>query len=268
MFLFGGEFPGGDFVARFYSIHVLLLPGIMLGLLVAHLILVFYHKHTQFAGPGKTNKNVVGMPLLPVYMAKAGGFFFLVFGVIAVIAAHRLDQPDLGARPLPSGPGVHRRPARLVHGLLRGPDPRHAGLGDQPLGSHARPGCVHPADDLPAGAGRRSRSTRSSSPGSPATSASTTSWTARATPRPVRPSASPGSPAYIVLLIGGGNDLVGHALPPVDQRDHLVRADRLLRRPGPRVHRHQADLPRPPAPRQGQGAARPRVRHHQAPAAR
>ncbi|MFD3699808.1 cytochrome bc complex cytochrome b subunit [Streptomyces sp. NPDC058646] len=85
-FLFGGEFPGHDFVARFYSIHILLLPGIMLGLLVAHLILVFYHKHTQFAGPGKTNNNVVGMPLLPVYMAKAGGFFFLVFGIIAVIA--------------------------------------------------------------------------------------------------------------------------------------------------------------------------------------
>ncbi|GAA1364623.1 cytochrome bc1 complex cytochrome b subunit [Streptomyces beijiangensis] len=111
MFLYGGEFPGGDFVARFYSIHVLLLPGIMLGLLVAHLILVFYHKHTQFAGPGRTNKNVVGMPLLPVYMAKAGGFFFLVFGVIAVMAAvasinpiwamgpYRPDQVSTGAQP-------------------------------------------------------------------------------------------------------------------------------------------------------------------------
>ena len=111
MFLFGGEFPGGDFVARFYSVHILLLPGIMLGLLVAHLILVFYHKHTQFAGPGRTNKNVVGMPLLPVYMAKAGGFFFLVFGVIAIIAGiasinpiwaigpYRPDQVSTGAQP-------------------------------------------------------------------------------------------------------------------------------------------------------------------------
>jgi ubiquinol-cytochrome c reductase cytochrome b subunit len=110
-FLFGGEFPGHDFVARFYSIHILLLPGIMLGLMVAHLILVFYHKHTQFAGPGKTEKNVVGMPLLPVYMAKAGGFFFLVFGVIAAIAAiaqinpiwamgpYRPDQVSTGAQP-------------------------------------------------------------------------------------------------------------------------------------------------------------------------
>ncbi|WP_282691846.1 cytochrome bc complex cytochrome b subunit [Streptomyces sp. CC208A] len=111
MFLFGGEFPGGDFVARFYSAHVLLLPGIMLGLVVAHLILVFVHKHTHFAGPGRTNNNVVGMPLLPVYMAKAGGFFFLVFGVIAVISAiasinpiwalgpYRPDQVSTGAQP-------------------------------------------------------------------------------------------------------------------------------------------------------------------------
>ncbi|MFI9309269.1 cytochrome bc1 complex cytochrome b subunit [Streptomyces triculaminicus] len=111
MFLFGGEFPGSDFVPRFFSIHVLLLPGIMLGLLVAHLILVFYHKHTQFPGPGRTNKNVVGMPLLPVYMAKAGGFFFLVFGLIAAIAAiatinpiwaigpYRPDQVSTGAQP-------------------------------------------------------------------------------------------------------------------------------------------------------------------------
>jgi ubiquinol-cytochrome c reductase cytochrome b subunit len=111
MFLFGGEFPGGDFVARFYSAHVLLLPGIMLGLMVAHLILVFVHKHTHFEGPGRTNKNVVGMPLLPVYMAKAGGFFFLVFGVIAIIAAiasinpiwalgpYRPDQVSTGAQP-------------------------------------------------------------------------------------------------------------------------------------------------------------------------
>jgi ubiquinol-cytochrome c reductase cytochrome b subunit len=110
-FLFGGEFPGGDFVSRFYSIHVLLLPGIMMGLLVAHLILVFYHKHTQFAGPGRTNKNVVGMPLLPVYTAKAGGFFFLVFGIISIIAAvasinpiwalgpYRPDQVSTGAQP-------------------------------------------------------------------------------------------------------------------------------------------------------------------------
>ncbi|MET8686899.1 cytochrome bc complex cytochrome b subunit [Streptomyces sp. NPDC004732] len=110
-FLFGGEFPGDDIIPRLYPIHILLLPGIMLGLVVVHLILVFYHKHTQFAGPGKTEKNVVGAPLLPVYIAKAGGFFFLVFGVLAIMGGlatinpvwlmgpYRPDLVSTGAQP-------------------------------------------------------------------------------------------------------------------------------------------------------------------------
>ncbi|MGW3419931.1 cytochrome bc1 complex cytochrome b subunit [Streptomyces phaeochromogenes] len=110
-FLFGGEFPGHDIISRLYPIHVLLLPGIMLGLVVAHLILVFYHKHTQYPGPGHEQKSVVGMPFMPVYMAKAGGFFFLVFGVLSMMGAiatinpvwafgpYRSDLVTTGAQP-------------------------------------------------------------------------------------------------------------------------------------------------------------------------
>ncbi len=84
-FLFGGEFPGDQIIPRFYAIHILLIPGILLALITAHLILVVYHKHTQWPGPGKTEANVVGPPLLPIYMAKAGGFFFIVFGMTALL---------------------------------------------------------------------------------------------------------------------------------------------------------------------------------------
>ncbi|MGW7433200.1 cytochrome bc1 complex cytochrome b subunit [Streptomyces sp. NPDC054861] len=93
MFLFGGEFPGEDLAQRLYSVHILLIPGVMAALVTVHLILVFYHKHTQFRGPGRTEKNVVGQPLMPVYMAKAGGFFFLVAGVLSVIAATAQINP-------------------------------------------------------------------------------------------------------------------------------------------------------------------------------
>jgi ubiquinol-cytochrome c reductase cytochrome b subunit len=86
-FLFGGEFPGESFIPRIYTIHVLLLPAIMLALITFHLILVVVHKHTQYPGPGRTNDNVVGYPLFPIYTAKAGGFFFIVFGVTALMAA-------------------------------------------------------------------------------------------------------------------------------------------------------------------------------------
>jgi ubiquinol-cytochrome c reductase cytochrome b subunit len=86
-FIFGGEFPGDDMVSRFFTVHVLLIPGLILALVTAHLILVVYHKHTQYPGPGRTEKNVVGYPLMPVYMAKAGGFFFVVFGITALMGA-------------------------------------------------------------------------------------------------------------------------------------------------------------------------------------
>ena len=84
--LFGGEFPGTDFISRLYGIHILLIPGILLALITVHLMMVWVQKHTQFPGPARTNNNVVGYPLMPIYMAKAGGFFFLVFGIIVIIA--------------------------------------------------------------------------------------------------------------------------------------------------------------------------------------
>ncbi|MGH3493924.1 MAG: cytochrome b, partial [Sciscionella sp.] len=67
--------------------HVLIIPGLILGLISAHMLLLVYQKHTQWAGPGRTNKNVVGYPLMPIYMAKAGGFFFIIFGLCAVMGA-------------------------------------------------------------------------------------------------------------------------------------------------------------------------------------
>ena len=84
-FMFGGEFPGEVIIPRLYIAHVLLIPGLILALIAAHMLLLVYHKHTQWPGPGRTEKNVVGFPMLPVYAAKAGGFFFIVFGVTALM---------------------------------------------------------------------------------------------------------------------------------------------------------------------------------------
>ncbi|WP_277455513.1 cytochrome bc complex cytochrome b subunit [Janibacter sp. DB-40] len=85
--LFGGTFPGTDIIPRLYSIHILLLPALLIGLFTVHIVLVALQKHTQYPGPGKTNDNVVGFPVMPVYAAKAGGFFFIVFGGIALISS-------------------------------------------------------------------------------------------------------------------------------------------------------------------------------------
>ncbi|MGW1624023.1 cytochrome bc1 complex cytochrome b subunit [Streptomyces sp. NPDC002172] len=110
MFLFGGGFPGGELVARFNAIHVLVIPAIMVGLLVAHLILLLHHRHTQYPGPGRSNRNLVGLPL-KVRAVKSAGVFFLVGGVIFAIAAlaqinpiwlygpYRVDQVSAGSQP-------------------------------------------------------------------------------------------------------------------------------------------------------------------------
>ena len=50
-FVFGGEFPGDVFIPRLYTVHVLLIPGILLGLITAHMLLLVYHKHTPVARP-------------------------------------------------------------------------------------------------------------------------------------------------------------------------------------------------------------------------
>src|SRR6476469_5701114 len=84
-FVFGGEFPGDSIIPRLFTVHVLLIPGILLALVGAHMLLLVYHKHTLWPGPGRTEQNVVGYPLLPIYAAKAGGFFFIVFGVTALM---------------------------------------------------------------------------------------------------------------------------------------------------------------------------------------
>ena len=84
-FMFGGEFPGEVIIPRLYIAHVLLIPGLLLGLIGAHMMLLVFQKHTQWPGPGRTEKNVVGYPMMPIYAAKAGGYFFIVFGVTALM---------------------------------------------------------------------------------------------------------------------------------------------------------------------------------------
>ena len=92
-FLFGGQFPGEDIIPRLYTAHVLLIPGIFLALITVHLMLVWYQKHTQYPRPGRTEKNAVGYPFFPVYTAKAGGFFFITFGVTTLLSAFASINP-------------------------------------------------------------------------------------------------------------------------------------------------------------------------------
>ncbi|MFF1626011.1 cytochrome bc complex cytochrome b subunit [Streptomyces sp. NPDC058272] len=111
MFAFGGEFPAQDIVSRLYGLHILLLPGVLVGLVTVHLILVFHLKHTQWRGPGRSNRNVVGNPLFPQFAASSAGLSLIVFGLLALLGGlaqinpvwtygpYRPDQVSTGSQP-------------------------------------------------------------------------------------------------------------------------------------------------------------------------
>ncbi|RLP82805.1 ubiquinol-cytochrome c reductase cytochrome b subunit [Mycetocola lacteus] len=102
--LFGGEFPGEDIVGRLYSLHIMILPALVIVFIALHLMFLIVHKHTQYPGPGRTEENVVGFPILPVYAAKAGGFFFIVFGVIMACATFFQINPIWNYGPYDPSP--------------------------------------------------------------------------------------------------------------------------------------------------------------------
>jgi ubiquinol-cytochrome c reductase cytochrome b subunit len=93
--LFGGDFPCGGLgyqcsqdgvlLPRMYALHILLIPGIILALIGVHLAMVWFQKHTQFPGPGRTEKNVVGVRVMPVFAVKSGAFFAMTTGILGVM---------------------------------------------------------------------------------------------------------------------------------------------------------------------------------------
>ena len=86
-FVFGGQYPGDIFISRLYIAHVLIIPGLLLALITAHLMILWHQGHTQWRGKKERDRNEVGEPLYPVFMAKTAALFFFVFGVLAGFGA-------------------------------------------------------------------------------------------------------------------------------------------------------------------------------------
>jgi ubiquinol-cytochrome c reductase cytochrome b subunit len=92
-FLFGGQFPGQDIIPRLYIIHVLLIPGLILGLVSAHLFIMFHQKHSQMPGKGRSDRIEVGQPFYPYFMAKTGAWFLFIFAALALMSTFTQVNP-------------------------------------------------------------------------------------------------------------------------------------------------------------------------------
>ncbi len=94
---FGGTFPTLGSLPRLYTIHVFIMPLLIMGGMGAHLLLVIKQKHTQ---PGYARKlaepgRVLGVPLWPYQALLAGQLLLLMFGGLFLLSAfvpvHPLD---------------------------------------------------------------------------------------------------------------------------------------------------------------------------------
>jgi len=103
---FGGAFPTLGSLPRLYTIHVFVLPAVIVGVMSVHLLSVIKQKHTQ---PGYARKlaepgRVLGVPLWPYQALLAGQLLLLMFGGLFLLSAfvpiHPLDAygpPGAGA---------------------------------------------------------------------------------------------------------------------------------------------------------------------------
>ncbi|QGN49909.1 cytochrome b [Micromonospora sp. WMMD558] len=83
--LFGGEYPSDLLVPRFFIAHVLLIPAALVGLISLHMAILVRQRHTQFPGPGHTERNTVGSRLWPGYAARTVALFGYVAGTAVIL---------------------------------------------------------------------------------------------------------------------------------------------------------------------------------------
>ncbi len=81
----GGTVPADATTPHMYSLHIFLIPVLILTLLALHLGIIWRQLHTNYPGPRRTDDTIVGSRLWPSYAAKSVGLFFLVFAGIAAL---------------------------------------------------------------------------------------------------------------------------------------------------------------------------------------
>lgn len=81
--LFGGIVPVDATIPRLYALHIFLVPALISVLIAVHLFIIWRQYHTNYPGPMRTNRTIVGSRVWPSYTLKSLGLFFFVFALVA-----------------------------------------------------------------------------------------------------------------------------------------------------------------------------------------
>ncbi|MFC7788145.1 cytochrome bc1 complex cytochrome b subunit [Microbacterium sp. MAHUQ-60] len=84
--LFGGGFPG-RIIENLYPLHVLVFPAALVLFLALRIRSAWHRRTPQFPGPGRTQQNVVGLPLFPQMATRVTGMLLAVSGLIVAVSA-------------------------------------------------------------------------------------------------------------------------------------------------------------------------------------
>jgi ubiquinol-cytochrome c reductase cytochrome b subunit len=84
--VWGGQFPGSSsFLPRLEIVHVLLIPATLAVLITVHLAMIMRQHHSQFPGPGRRERNVVGTPTWPAYALRSIGLLLAVAAILFLV---------------------------------------------------------------------------------------------------------------------------------------------------------------------------------------
>jgi ubiquinol-cytochrome c reductase cytochrome b subunit len=85
--VFGGDFPTGDVIPRFFVFHVMVLPAAIIGGVSAHMALLVRQRHTQFPRRGMDGHRwIVGAPMWPTQFAASATLMLWLGGILTLAA--------------------------------------------------------------------------------------------------------------------------------------------------------------------------------------
>ena len=124
--LFAGDFPSNATVPRFFFLHVMFIPFLLVSLIGLHMVILVKQKHTEPAvnrtkKESQNGKRLIGIPIWPEQAIISISFYFFLLFVVVLIATYIPLNPIESYGPPAAGTPVMRPDwyFLIVYGFLK-----------------------------------------------------------------------------------------------------------------------------------------------------